>query len=103
MRSESNILEHLDMCLYYVECQRRIKKAASCVSKAILNQYSPKSATWLASAFTLPELSSWVASRAEQNIISYDDSALIHSEQIDMLQYVESWIGSHVDERIDGP
>jgi hypothetical protein len=68
-----------------------------------LNQYSPKSATWLASAFTLPELSSWVASRAEQNIISYDDSALIHSEQIDMLQYVESWTGSHVDERIDGP
>jgi hypothetical protein len=98
MRSNSNILEHLDMCLYYVDYQQCIKKVASCISKAILYQCSPKSAITLASAFTLPELSLWLASRAEQNIISYDDSALIRSEQIDMLPYVEKWTGAHVYE-----
>jgi hypothetical protein len=96
MKSESDTLKHLDISLYYVECQRRIQKAACFMGKAILKQCNPKSAARLASAFTLPNLSSWVASRAEQNIISYDDSALTHSEQIDLLRYAEKWTGSHV-------
>jgi len=96
MKSESDALENLDISLYYVECQRRIQKAACFVGKAILYQYNPKSAARLASTFTLPDLSSWIASRAEQNIISYDDSALATSEQIDLLQYAEKWTGSHV-------
>lgn len=95
MESESDALKHLDISLYYVESQRHIQKAACFVGKAILNQCNPKSAA-LASAFTLPDPSSWVASRAEQNIISYDDSALTNSEQIDLLRSAEKWTGSHV-------
>lgn len=98
MQSNSDTLEHLDICLYYVECQREILRAATYVHKAILDQYSPKSATRLASALAIPDFSSWVASRAQQNIISYDDSALTRSEQVDLVQYVESWTGSHVYE-----
>ena len=63
MKTTSDALKHLDICLYYVECQRRIQRATSCVRKAILDQCSPKSAPRLASAFTLPDFSSWVASR----------------------------------------
>jgi hypothetical protein len=98
MQSDSNILEHMDMCLYYVDCQQRINKAASCVSKSILEQDNPKSAIWLASTLSLPDFSSWITSRAELNIISYDDSALAHSKPFDMLRYVEKWTGTHVYE-----
>jgi hypothetical protein len=103
MKSESDTLKHLDTSLYYVECQRRIQKAACFVGKAILNQCNPKSASRLAFDFTLPDPSSWVASRAEQNIISYDDSALTNSEQIDLLRYAEKWTGSHVYAWLNGP
>jgi hypothetical protein len=96
MKSESDTLKYLDISLYYVEYQRRIQKAASFVGKAILNQCNPKSAARLASASTLPDPSSWVVSRAEENIISYDDSALTRSEQIDLLRYAEKWTRSHV-------
>lgn len=95
MKSESDTLEHLDVSLYYVECQRRIQKAACFVGKAILNQCNPKSAARLTFDFALLDPNSWVASMAEQNIISYDDSALTNSEQIDLLQYAEKWTGSH--------
>jgi hypothetical protein len=98
MRSNSRILERMDMCLYYVDYQRRIEKAAGCVSGPILDQCSPKSAIRLASAFSIPEISSWITSRAKLNIMSYDGSALARSKQVDMLQYVEKWTGTHVYE-----
>jgi len=98
MRSNSRILERMDICLYYVDYQRRIKKAAGCVSEPILDQCSPKSAIRLASAFSIPEISSWITSRTKLNIISYDGSALARSKQVDMLQYVEKWTGTHVYE-----
>jgi hypothetical protein len=98
MQSDSNILEHMDMCLYYVDYQQRINKVTSCVSRSILEQDSPKSAIWLASTLSLPEFSSWIASKAELNIICFDDSALAHSKPFDMLRCVEKWTGAHVYE-----
>ena len=103
MKSESDTLKRLDTSLYYVECQRRIQNAACFVGKAILNQCNPRSAARLAFDFTLPDPSSWVASRAEQNIISYDNSALTNSEQIDLLRCAEKWTGSHVYAWLNGP
>lgn len=77
-------------------------KLQGCVSEPILDQCSPKSATGLAYAFSIPEISSCIINKAELDIILYD-SALARSEPVDVLRYVGKWTGAHVYKQPDTP